>query len=111
MRGIVNRIVFAALALLCTSAAARADIRIKSRTSFGDQAGVEQTVYIKGKRQRTESVGGAATVTQCDLRRTVQLNDVTKTYMLTLFGVGAEAVAAEASGAEEIGRASCRERV
>ena len=93
MKVILNRIVFAALALLCATTAARADIKIKSKTSFGEQTGVEQTVYIKGKRQRTESAGGVATVMQCDLRRTVQLNDMSKTYVLTLFGDGGAAAA------------------
>ncbi|HEV2863085.1 MAG TPA: hypothetical protein VGX48_18865 [Pyrinomonadaceae bacterium] len=100
MKGILNRIVFAALALLCAATSARADIKIKSKTSFGDQAGVEQTVYIKGKRQRTESTGGMATVTQCDLRRTVQLNDLSRTYMLNPFGGGAGAATVEAADTE-----------
>ena len=100
MKGILNRIVFAALALVCMTTAARADIKIKSKTSFGEQAGVEQTVYIKGKRQRTESVGGMATVVQCDLRRTVQLNDLSKTYMLSLFDGGAGGATVEAADRE-----------
>jgi hypothetical protein len=93
----LHRIVLAALAVVFTTAAARADIKIKSKTSFGEQTGVEQTVYIKAKRQRTESAGGVATVTQCDLRRTVQLNDMSRTYTLNPFDAGgAEAATAEA---------------
>ena len=98
MNVILGRIVFAALVLVCAANAARADIKIKSKTSFGEQAGVEQTVYIKGKRQRTESAGGTATVMQCDLRRTVQLNDLSKTYMLTLFDGGGAATVEAADG-------------
>ncbi|HYE13458.1 MAG TPA: hypothetical protein VD968_03340, partial [Pyrinomonadaceae bacterium] len=78
----------AALALLCLASAARADIKIKSRTSFGGQPGAETTVYIKGKRQRSETAGQMATVMQCDLRRTVQLNGTTKTYMVSPFDDG-----------------------
>ena len=80
-----RRILFASLALLCLATAARADIKIKSRTSFGGQQGPETTTYIKGKRQRAEMPGQMATVTQCDLRRTVQLNGLTKTYIASPF--------------------------
>ena len=45
----------------------------------------ESTTYIKGKRQRSESFGGMVNITQCDLRRGIQLNTNTKTYMVNPF--------------------------
>lgn len=80
-----SRIIFASLMLVCLAAGARADIKVKSRTSFAGQPGSETTTYIKGKRQRAEMPGQMATVTQCDLRRTVQLNGLTKTYTVSPF--------------------------
>jgi hypothetical protein len=86
-----RRILYAALSLLCLAASASADIRIKARSSFGGQQGPETTTYIKGKRQRAELPGQMATVTQCDLRRTVQLNGTTRTFMVSPFDDGAAA--------------------
>lgn len=91
-----RRFLASALLLLCCAASASADLKIKSRSSFGGQAGHEMTTYIKGKRQRAEMPGGMATVTQCDLRRTVQLNGTTKTYMVSPFDDAVPEPAAEA---------------
>jgi hypothetical protein len=61
---------------------ASADLKIKSKnTSSG--ASTESTTYIKGKRQRTEHNPMMATITQCDLRRTIELGVPTKTYIIT----------------------------
>lgn len=84
-----RRFLYATLMLLCCATAASADIKIKARSSFGGQQGPETTTYIKGQRQRSEMPGGMATVTQCDLRRTVQMNGPTKTYMVMPFDDGA----------------------
>jgi hypothetical protein len=86
-----KRILYASMMLLCLAASASADIKIKSRSSFGGQQGPETTTYIKGKRQRAEMPGQMATVTQCDLGRTVQLNGTTKTYLVSPFDDGAAA--------------------
>jgi Domain of unknown function (DUF4412) len=94
-----SRILFASLALLCLATAARADIKVKSRTSFGGQQGPETTTYIKGKRQRAEMPGQMATVTQCDLRRTVQMNGTTKTYTVSPFDDGTATQTVEAAPA------------
>ena len=97
-----RRFLYAAILLAGLSATASADIKIKSRTSFGGQPGHEMTTYIKGKRQRSEMPGGTATVTQCDLRRTVQLNGAAKTYLVSPFDDPAAATAtppAAAAGA------------
>ena len=70
---------------LAFTTGAFADVKIKSRQTAAGQS-YENTTYIKGKRQRTESMGGKMiTLTQCDLRRSVQLNPQAKTYLVSLF--------------------------
>jgi hypothetical protein len=80
------------LSLLCLAgglAAASADLKIKSKnTSSGSST--ESTTYIKGKRQRTEHNPMMATITQCDLRRSVDLGLLTKTYVITPYDQKAE---------------------
>jgi hypothetical protein len=52
---------------------------------------MESTIYVKGMRKRTEGGGmmgmGAnlATIEQCDLKRTIQLNDKKKLYFIQPF--------------------------
>lgn len=47
----------------------------------------ENTIYIKGKRQRAETMSGAmVNITQCDLRRAIQLNPASKTFVVNEFG-------------------------
>jgi hypothetical protein len=73
------------LVLLCLAgglAAASADLKIKSKNTSGGSS-TESTTYIKGKRQRTEHNQMMATITQCDLRRSVDLGLLTKTYVIT----------------------------
>jgi hypothetical protein len=102
-----RRILYTTIALLCLTASASADIKIKSRSSFGGQSGPETTTYIKGKRQRAEMPGQMATVTQCDLRRTVQLNGTTRTFLVSPFDDGA-AAAAQAAAAPRTPQAARR---
>lgn len=57
----------------------------------------ESTVYVKGMRKRTESAGfmgiGASThIEQCDLQRTVYLNDKKKLYFIEPFAKDEEEV-------------------
>jgi hypothetical protein len=62
-----------------------ADVKIKSRQTAGGQS-IENTTYIKGKRSRTESMNGAmVNLTQCDLRRNVQINPAARTYLINEF--------------------------
>ena len=107
----VRKPLYAALALCCLATVASADIKIKSRSSIGGQpaTGSEHTVYIKGKRQRTEMGHEMASIMQCDLRRTLQLNGTTKTYVVTPFDGGdggntARPVNAGAAPAEPVRR-------
>ncbi len=75
------------------------DIRIRVRMSVGEQS-FESVEYVRGARQRTEMsmAGGYKTIMQCDLKRYVQINDQTRTYMVQPFA-GVEAQGATASDA------------
>ena len=61
------------------------DVKIRQRMSMGDRGGVESLLYIKGQRMRNEMPGNAGftTILQCDLKRTLTINEKTKTYMIT----------------------------
>ena len=87
-------------ALLCASSAALADLKVKTKTTMGGQT-FEGTKLVKGSRQRTETNMGIRTVTieQCDLRRTVQVNDAARTYFVTPFDDGSADAAPAAAGA------------
>jgi hypothetical protein len=60
------------------------DIKIRQRMSTGGTTGVETLLYIKGPRMRTEMPGqmGFTTIVQCDLKRTLTINEKTKTYLI-----------------------------
>ena len=80
---------FYILAIILTGLAlgttAFGDVKIKSKQTSGGQS-YENTTYIKGKRQRTESMSGAMVgIMQCDLRRTIQITPSTQTYIVTMF--------------------------
>jgi hypothetical protein len=77
-------ILFVCLVLTQT---AFADVKIKTRQTSGGQT-YEGTTYIKGKRQRAEqNMSGMQTVniTQCDLRRSVQIMPQSQSYMIDLW--------------------------
>lgn len=83
MKRSVQTILFAILTFTL-SITAFADVKVKSRTTMSGQS-YENTTYIKGKRSRTEqSIGGSQTVslTQCDMKRTIQLNPQTQVYII-----------------------------
>jgi len=67
------------------ASAAWADVKIRTKTTTAGQAG-ESTVYIKGSRQRSEmAMGPGMSLTnllQCDQKRTVQINNSCKVYMV-----------------------------
>lgn len=85
----------AAAFLLMIVTTAMADIKVRQKMTMSGQT-FETTKMIKKSRQRTEqkmdaSLGAAdfmsqvATITQCDLRRTVQVNDSKKLYFAEPF--------------------------
>jgi len=65
---------------------AAADIKIRQRMSSGGSGnGMETLMYMKGPRMRSEMAAngmGMTTIVQCDLKRTLMLNDKTRTYMV-----------------------------
>lgn len=63
-----------------------ADVKVKSKQTMSGQS-YENTTYIKGKRQRAETMSGLmVNITQCDLRRAIQMNPSTKTFVINEFG-------------------------
>lgn len=82
-----NFILFAII-IVSSAFTAFADVKIKSKQTMSGQS-YENTTYIKGKRQRTETMNGMmVNITQCDLRRGIQLNPNTKTYIVNPFDDG-----------------------
>ena len=63
-----------------------ADLTIKYRSTTSGQA-YESATMIKGKRERSEMRMGSGndmtTITQCDLKRTIQINEGAKKYLIT----------------------------
>src|ERR1044072_4814470 len=90
-----------ALMLLCVATAAAEtppDIKIKSRQTMQGQT-YENATYIKGKRQRTEQMGGqSVTIQQCDLRRDIQIMPQMRAYTVNPYDTGAAVANAPASG-------------
>ncbi len=98
MNKFIFTIVFA-IAVLGGVQAGFADIKIKTRQTTGGQS-YENLTLVKGKRQRTESMGGAMiNITQCDLRRAIQLNPAAKTFIVNEFGEIAPQAASSAKPA------------
>jgi hypothetical protein len=63
------------------------DFKITIKNTTSGQSS-ESTTLIKGKRERAESSMGMAgansvSITQCDMRRTIQINDSTRKYVVT----------------------------
>ncbi len=91
------------LCLLALSVTAFGDVKIKSRQTMSGQT-FENTTYIKGKRQRTEMMNGmSVNLTQCDLRRGVQLNPNTKTYVVNSFDQDQSAIGNQQSAIKNDG--------
>lgn len=72
------------------------NLKIKYKTNAGGQSS-ESATMIRGSRERTETqLGGGmemVSITQCDLKRTVQLSDTAKKYVVTPMETGASATA------------------
>ena len=62
------------------------DLKIKYRTTTSGQS-MENTTMLKGVRERNEMKMGYGmdmiSITQCDLKQTIQLSDKTKKYIIT----------------------------
>ena len=79
-----------------------ADLKVRSRmTTGGADRGIETITYIKGARMRSEmgvTAMGMTNIMQCDLRRTIMLNNQTRTYMITPLDASGDAGAVAAPG-------------
>lgn len=90
MRNIFYKFAIMAMSLVAAQAAF-ADVKIKSKQTMSGQS-YENTTYIKGKRQRSETMNGMMiSLNQCDLRRGIQLNSQTKTYVINEYDQGTTA--------------------
>src|SRR5258705_735437 len=68
------------------AAPARNDLKLTYRTTTSGQS-MENTTMLKGQRERSEMKFGQGmdiiNITQCDLKRTVQISDSTRKYVIT----------------------------
>ncbi len=85
LKNTILRTTLSIACVLTVTSIAGADTKIKLRQTSGGQT-YENTSYIKGKRQRSESSGGQMiTIQQCDLRRNIQLLPAAKVYTIQSF--------------------------
>src|SRR5688572_31358198 len=78
----ISRIAISVGCLMTISGVVSADTKVKLRQTSGGQT-YENTSYIKGKRQRSETNNGQMVVLQqCDLRRNIQIMPQAKAYMI-----------------------------
>src|SRR5262245_13011219 len=83
------------------------DVLLHTKLTNGAQVS-ESATYLKGVRQRFE-FPGITMISQCDLKRSVQLHPATKHYLVTSTEPPTPAAPAPAANSDKIGRASCRE--
>jgi hypothetical protein len=70
--------------------AAKPDLRIKYRMNTGGQT-MESVTMLKGARERNETATGymnMVNIVQCDLKRTIQLSDSARKYVITSMETG-----------------------
>jgi hypothetical protein len=81
------------------------DFKITIKTTTSGQTS-QSTTLIKGKRERSESssaaggmnMGSSVSITQCDLRRTVQINDSSRKYFIAPMDSDDESTSASTGG-------------
>lgn len=83
--------VFLSAGLYLYSAVEAQEYKLRQVTIMKDTK-MESTVYVKGKRQRTETMMAGmpysiTVIEQCDLRRTIKLNDKKKLYYVEPFAI------------------------
>src|SRR5688572_21377176 len=61
------------------------DVKIRQRMRTGNGARSENLLYITAQRLRTDRRGnvGFTSILQCDLKRTLTINENTKTYLIS----------------------------
>ena len=99
MKTLLKPISALALLFLCVAAAGAtansqtqqkkaspSDVKIRTRTATGpNERGAETVIYIKGPRMRSEIANagmGMINISQCDLKRTIMINNRTRTYLI-----------------------------
>lgn len=83
MRKFITHFAILIVSLILTQTAF-ADVKVKIRQTMSGQT-YENTTYIKGKRQRDErNMGGveSVSITQCDLKRSIQIMPASQTYLV-----------------------------
>jgi hypothetical protein len=88
------------------------DFKITIRNTMSGQ-NYQSTTMIKGKRERSESSTGgmntgSVSITQCDLRRTIQVNDSSRKYLITPMESDAGDVAAGSASSSTSGGPTTR---
>lgn len=86
--------------------ASAGDIKVKYKVTVAGQGGFgqtsESTTMIKGARERSESSsaygGDMVNITQCDLKRIIQIGENTKKYVITPMETGDSAPASAGPG-------------
>ena len=107
-------IVIAALFVVASLAAAQqsrtkpqADIKVTYKTTMQGGMESESTTMIKGARQRSEQRLGYGvdqiSITQCDLRRTIQVSDSARKYLITPMESGESEAASSSTRAPVAG--------
>jgi hypothetical protein len=86
------------LAVFCSASIVMADMKITTKSATSGQS-VTSTTYIKGARQRTEGLG-YTTIYQCDLKRMIQINEKTGSYLITPLESSSES---KSSGGQKAG--------
>lgn len=72
--------------LILTAVPAFANVKVRTERTTAGQT-YQDTVYIKEKRRRSESMNGAlVNITQCDAGREISMNPALKTYSVSEFG-------------------------
>lgn len=77
--------VLTAISLFWTFTAVAQDVHFKRNISVGGNSVSSSEVWVKGTRERTATstpTGSMITLRQCDLKRTLTINDQAQTYMV-----------------------------
>jgi hypothetical protein len=110
-------LIYVAAALVTNSQTAnkpstQTDVKVRQRMSFGGGNSSESILYIKGPRMRSEMAGGMGytTIQQCDLKRTLTLNEKTKTYLVSATDVSSTATTGDGGASSSPVQPSTQQR-
>lgn len=96
------RTLFVLILLISAAMPALANVKVRTeRTSAGQT--YEDTIYIKNKRRRAESMNGSlVSITQCDAGREISLNPALRKYSVSEFGTSSRVSASPAAAAPAV---------